>query len=223
MTPRERWLAALWPLVRMRLPAPPARVVDIGCGPVGGFVPFLRSSGYEAVGVDPEAPDAAHYHRIEFEHLELRQRFEAAIASTSLHHVADPGEVIDRLSSTLTSGGTFIVVEWAWEKFDEGTAQWCFQRLGQGDQASWLHRRRDEWTSSGQEWQSYFREWATGEELHRGEALLRLLDERFERRLLAHGPYFFPDLANTTDADEQAAIDSGQIQAARIDWFGTVR
>ena len=38
--------------------------------------------------------------------------------------------------------------------------------------------------------------------------LLRLLDERFERQLLTHGPYFFSDLVDTTEADEQAAIDA---------------
>jgi hypothetical protein len=86
MTPGEHWLATLWPLVRAHLPAPPARVVDIGCGPHGGFVPFLHSNGYDAAGVDPKAPDIADYHRIEFEHLELPERVDALIASTSLHH-----------------------------------------------------------------------------------------------------------------------------------------
>jgi hypothetical protein len=72
----------------------------------------------------------------------------------------------------------------------------------------------------GQEWGTYLEDWATRERLHRGEALLRLLDERFERRLLTFGPYFFPDLADTTDADEQAAIATGLIRATRIDWVG---
>ncbi len=58
MTPGERWLATLWPLVRTRLPAAPARVVEVGCGPLGGFVPI-------------------------------------------------------RITSTLTSGGALVVVEWA--------------------------------------------------------------------------------------------------------------
>jgi len=222
MSSDERWLATLWPLVRAHLPAPPARILELGCGPLGGFVPFLRSSDYGAVGVDPEAPDGAEYHRIEFELLDLRQRFDAAIASTSLHHVDDPGEVIDRLGSTLTSGGTLVVVEWAWEKFDEETARWCFQRLGDDDE-TWLHRRRDEWATSGQDWQSYLGECMSREGLHRSEDVLRLLDERFERRLLAHGPYLFAELADTTAVDEQAAIDAGQIQATRIDWVGTVR
>jgi SAM-dependent methyltransferase len=218
----DRWLAALWPLVCTRLPSPPARVLDLGCGPLGGFVPFLRSSGYDAVGVDPEAPRGAHYHRIEFERVELPQPFDAAIASTSLHHVNDPSEVIDRLTRILASRGALVVVEWAWEQFDEGTAAWCFERLAH-DYETWLHRRRDEWTRSGQEWPLYLREWAGREGLHRGDDLLRLLDERFERRLLTRGPYFFPDLADTTAADEQDAIEAGQIRATRIDWAGTVR
>jgi hypothetical protein len=61
---------------------------------------------------------------------------------------------------------------------------------------------------------------AKGDGLHRGEKLLQLLDERFDRRLLAFAPYFFPDLADTTDADEQAAIAAGLIRATRIDWVG---
>jgi len=37
------------------------------------------------------------------------------------------------------------------------------------------------------------------------------------------GPYFFPDLACTTEADEQAAIDGGHIRPTRIDYVGTRR
>jgi SAM-dependent methyltransferase len=223
MMPGEHWLATLWPLVRARLPPPPARVVDLGCGALGGFVPLLRSSGYEAAGVDPKAPDSADYHRTQFEHLELPQRVDAVIASTSLHHVKDPAEVIDSLTNTLTRDGTLVVVEWAWENFDEATARWCFERLGQADEPNWLHRLRDDWATSGQAWQTYLANWATHEGLHRGEALLRLLDEQFERRLLTFGPYFFPDLSDTTYADEQAAINAEQIHATRIDWVGALR
>jgi hypothetical protein len=59
--------------------------------------------------------------------------------------------------------------------------------------------------------------------IHPGEVLLRLLDERFERRLLMYGPNFFPDLVDTTEADEQTAIDDALIQSTRIDYVGTRR
>ena len=48
MTPDERWLAAAWPFVRGQLPAAPARVIELGCGPLGGFIPVLVSAGYDA-------------------------------------------------------------------------------------------------------------------------------------------------------------------------------
>jgi SAM-dependent methyltransferase len=220
MTADRRWLAAIWPFVRAWLPDAPARVVDIGCGPEGGFVPLLRSHGYDAIGIDPRAPAGEHYQCVEFEHAELPGEVEAVVASTSLHHVYEPATVIDRIASTLAPSGRIIVVEWASERFDERTAQWCFARLGPDDEAGWLHRRRDEWLASGRPWPAYLREWAEHERLHRGDELVRLLDERFERELLGYGPYFFPALADTSDAEEQDAIEAGEIRAARIDWVG---
>jgi hypothetical protein len=114
-------------------------------------------------------------------------------------------------------------VEWAWEKFDEETAEWCFARLGPDDEVGWLHHRRDEWLASGLQWPNYLRGWVERERLHRGDELVGLLDERLQRELLENGPYFFPDLADTTEADEQAAIDAGVIKATRIDWAGSRR
>ena len=67
MTPDDPWLGAVWPFVRGQLPPAPATVLEIGCGTVGGFVPALLNSGYDAVGVDPEAPEGPDYRRIEFE------------------------------------------------------------------------------------------------------------------------------------------------------------
>ena len=223
MTPSERWLSGIWPVVRPHLPSAPARVVDLGCGPLGGFVPMLRADGYDAIGIDPEAPDEAHYQRIEFERAELPEGVDAVIASTSLHHVADPAEVIGRIADALRDGGAVIVVEWASEKFDEQTAEWCFERLPSEDEPGWLNRRRSEWLASGRDWPSYLRGWAEEEGVHPGDVLVRLLDERFERQLLMDGPYFFADLASTTEADEQAAIDAGEIRAGRIDFVGTLR
>jgi hypothetical protein len=87
----------------------------------------------------------------------------------------------------------------------------------------WLHRRRDELAASGQAWDACFQAWATQEGLHTGQAIVRGLDARFDRRLWAYGPYFFADLLDTTEADEQAAIDAGKIQATGIRYAGKLR
>jgi len=112
-----------------------------------------------------------------------------------------------------------VVVEWASERFDEQTADWCFERLG--SEESWLQRIKDEWRESGLDWQDYIRGWLERERLHSGETLVRALDDRLERQQLDYGPYFFAGLADATEADEQAAIDGGRIRASRIDYAGT--
>lgn len=221
----QRWLAAQWPFVKAHLPATPARVLEIGCGPLGGFVPALRGEGCAAVGVDPEAPDEPGYHRIGFEDYRPPQPVDAVVACTSLHHVADLDEVLDQIHGALTPGGLVVVVEWARERFDEPTARWCFGRLAPITDAGagWLHRHRDRWTDSGLPWQEYLRAWASDEGLHAGEQILAGLDARFHRRLRTVGPYFFADLADITEADEQAAIDNGTIQANGVRYVGQPR
>ena len=214
----ERWLEATWPVVHALLPHPPARVVELGCGPLGGFVPMLRSSGYDALGVDPNAPEEAGFKRVEFEHAELAGPADAVVASASLHHVGDPAEVLDRVAAALAPGGTVVVVEWAWEDFDEPTAEWGFRRLG--SEEGWLRRRRDAWRASGEPWSAYLQGWTREEGLHSSETLLGLLDERFERRQLSRGPYLFADLASTSPEEEQHAIDAGEIRALRLEYAG---
>jgi hypothetical protein len=221
VTSDERWLAAAWPFVRDWLPGPPGAVTEIGCGPLGGFVPLLRAAGYDASGIDPEAPDGPWYRQVEFERHDLPGPAAAVVASVSLHHVADVGDVLDRAAAALAGGGTIVVVEWAWERFDDATARWCFGRLpGPSAEHNWLRHRHDEWRASGLQWQAYFREWAAAEHLHAAGDIVAALDARFDRRFLGYGPYFFADLAGVSEADEQAAIDAGEIQPGRVAYVG---
>ena len=125
----RRRLAAIWPFVREYLPPPPSRVLDVGCGPVGGFVPALRAAGFDAEGVDPEAPEGAYYHQVEFEEYATKWPADAVVAATSLHHVSDLDTVVDLITQCLDPGGVMVVVEWAWDRFDAATARWCFARL----------------------------------------------------------------------------------------------
>jgi len=220
MTPDERWLAAAWPFVCAALPAAPARVLEVGCGPLGGFVPMLEPAGYEAVGVDPEAPQGPCYRQVEFERYDVAGRVDAIVACTSLHHVADLRAVLDLVYAALVPGGVAVIVEWARERFDEATARWCFARMPKDDASGWLLERYREWRASGSPWDAYLRSWAQAEGLHGGQDILDELDARFDSRPVTYGPYFFAELAGTTEADEQAAIDSGLIQANRIQYVG---
>jgi SAM-dependent methyltransferase len=224
MTPDDPWLAAVWPFVRAELPPTPATVLEMGCGLLGGFVPALLDAGYQAVGVDPEAPEGPDYRQIEIEHHEPLHPVDCVVASLSLHHVVELDAALDQLQALLVPGGVLVVVEWAWERFDEATAQWCFARLASpapGAEPGWLHRHQERWAASGKPWDGYLRDWATEEGLHPAEAILRGLDARFDRRFHAESPYFFADLADTSETQEQAAIDAGQIRAGGIRYAAT--
>jgi hypothetical protein len=52
---------------------------------------------------------------------------------------------------------------------------------------------------------------------------LRELRARFDSGPVSHGPFYFADLAGVSEADEQAAIDGGLIQAGRIEYAGCRR
>jgi SAM-dependent methyltransferase len=225
VTPDERWLDAVWPVARAELPAGPARVTELGCGPLGGFVPMLHAAGYQAVGVDPAAPAGAWYHQVEFENYAPAGPADAVLACTSLHHVAELDQVLALIEAALVPGGTLVVVEWARERFDEATAHWCCARLPVASgELTWLQELCTQWRESGQSWDACCRSWAAAERLHTGQDILRALDRRFAATgPVSYGPYFFPDLAGTTDQDEQAAIDSGQIQPGRIRYTGRRR
>ena len=215
----DRWLAAVWPFVRDQLPPVPASVLEVGCGPLGGVVPALLDAGHQAVGVDPQAPDGPNYRQIEFERYEPPQPVAAVVASLSLLLVAVLAGALDRLRALLAPGGVLVVVELARERFDEATARWCFARLtppAPGAEPTWLHKHQERWAASGQPWDDFLRAWAEQEGLHPGDAIVRGLDARFRRRFYAEGPYFFADLAGTSEAEEQAAIDAGRIRAVGI-------
>jgi SAM-dependent methyltransferase len=182
---------------------------------------MLRSAGYDATGVDPEAPDGPWYRQMEFERSDIPGPAAAVVACTSLHHVADLGEVLGLAAAALADGGTIVVVEWAWERFDEATARWCFDRLpGPMVEHNWLRHRHDEWRESGLPWESYCRDWAVGDHLHPAANIVAELGARFDRQFLGNGPMFFADLDGISEADEQAAINSGAIQPGRVAYVG---
>ncbi|MGH3356705.1 MAG: class I SAM-dependent methyltransferase [Nocardioidaceae bacterium] len=222
-TPDQRWLAAVLPFIRAETPTAPARVLEIGCGHLGGFVPSLTVDGHDVVGVDPEAPEGSAYHRGQFELYDVRQPMDTVIACTSLHHVTDLDRALDRVSDILVPGGNIVVVEWARELFDEDTAGWCFDRLPLDQEEGWLQRHRLGWEASGEAWETYLASWADAEGLYAGDTILEAMSARFATRLLVRTPYLFSDLDDVSEATEQAAIDSDLIRATGIRYVGQRR
>src|SRR5215216_3808848 len=111
------------------LPPPPARVLEIGCGPVGDLTYAIAAAGYDIVAVDPVAPEGPLFRRIPFEDFTEPGLVAAVVASLSMHHLADLPRTAQRIVELLVPGGRFILEEWDRERLlDEATARWYFHQ-----------------------------------------------------------------------------------------------
>jgi SAM-dependent methyltransferase len=153
------------------------------------------------------------------------------VASLSLHHVEDLGSVLDKIDNLLRAGGPLVVVEVAWDHFDEATAEWALERLPaatSSEKPSWLQRRCWEWVRGGQgetraPAEAHFGGWAREEGFHTSGQMRGELGRRFIERLFAWVPYLYPDLDDdTSEAEESAAIEAGAINATGFRYVGTL-
>lgn len=198
--------------VEEQLPRPPARVLEVGCG-AGALARALVRSGYEVVAIDPRAPEGAPFQRVSLEDFADPAPFDAVVASRALHHIPDLADALDKITRVLTPTGRVILDEHAYDRFDQPTACWYLEHRAACDRhaprspedciAAWEHDHAG---------------------LH-GYAAMRVeLDARFTERYFAWGPYLYGELrAAVDDAEEQALIDAGRIQAMGFRYVGVRR
>jgi SAM-dependent methyltransferase len=109
--------------VRATLPAPPARVLEVGAGD-GELAAALAKAGYEVVAIDPAADTPAvrpvALHALD----EPSASFDAALAVVSLHHVEPLEESCRRLAELVRPGGALAIDEFDLDRFDERAARW---------------------------------------------------------------------------------------------------
>jgi SAM-dependent methyltransferase len=124
---------ALLEFVRGALPAPPARVLEVGAG-AGELATALAALGYDVVAIDPE-PQAEHVLPIVLHEMrEPAGSFAAAVAVLSLHHVEPLRESCRVLAGLVQPGGALLVDEFDVERFDERAAAWLLeQRAAAGE------------------------------------------------------------------------------------------
>ena len=191
-----------------RLPPPPARVLEVGCGDEGGVTPALAEAGYDVLGIDERAPEGEIYRRITLEQLEEPASFDAVVAERVFHHVRPLGESLDKVARLAP---LFVLDEFAWDRIDEPTRDWYerHHRLlvsagstpsGPPDLAEWRAR------------------WAG---LHPADTVLREADARFVRRYYEDRPYLYRWLGGpATEALEEGLLDAGAIRPIGFRWIG---
>jgi SAM-dependent methyltransferase len=187
-------------LVLRELPPPPVRVLEVGCGD-GHLALALAADGFDVLAVDPKAPNGEIFRRTTIEELGDEGPFDAAVASLSLHHVADLGAAVGRVHSLLRPDAPFVVREFAWDHVDEPTARWDYRRRGkEGGLAEWREEH---------------------EHLHRFSALRSALDSSFRERSFAWGPYLAEYEPGEGDVTEESRlIEAGEIRAVGFLYVG---
>jgi SAM-dependent methyltransferase len=183
--------------------------------------------------IDPRAPEGPIFRRVRLEEFSEPGPFDYVVANLSLHHIEDLESALDKMANLLRAGGALVVVEFAWDRFDEATAEWALERLpaacSSSGSLSWLERCCRGWAlgSTGEARVpalSYFAGWASEEGFHGSRRMRGELERRFVERRFAWVPYLYPDLDDdTSEADESTAIEAGTINATGFCYVGTVR
>jgi SAM-dependent methyltransferase len=207
----------------------PTRVLEVGCGE-GELARTLARVGHSVTAIDPQAPEGPIFRRTTIEEFTDPAQFDHVVAILSLHHVEDLGTALSNMADLLRARGTLVVVEFAWDRIDEATAEWALERLpvaSPKEKHSWLGRRCQEWVRGGRgetrvRAESYFAEWASEEGFHSSLLIRDELGRRFVERFFEWVPYLYSDLReDVSEADESAAIEAGTINATGFRYVGT--
>ncbi len=182
-------------LVDEHLPAAPCRVLEIGCG-AGELARELAGQGYAVVAIDPAAPAGDIFRAESLEQFNDPDRFDAVVASRSLHHIANLDAAVAKIATLVRPDGRLLVHEHAWERFDDATARWYLEQGGRAK--DWRQHHRD---------------------LHTSEAMLAALARSFTRLHFAWAPYLCGELGIPPD-EERALIETGAIQATGFSYVG---
>ena len=198
-------LAGTDDFVRAQLPPPPARVLEVGCGD-GRLARALADAGYRVTAIDPRAPAGTIFRQVTLEAFDARERFDAAVAIVSLHHIADPGLAVRKIGGLLTRRGRLIVEEFAKERFiDRPTAEWYWRQRKAGDD---FERWLSEWIDAHSD-------------MHPFAAIHASLEQHFAGRYFARVPYLHSyDLDPAVEPIERTLIARGEIQATGTRYVG---
>jgi SAM-dependent methyltransferase len=229
-----RWQQRVEEFILGQIGDSPTRVLEVGCGE-GELALALARAGHSVTAIDPRAPEGPIFRRARIEEFSDPSRFDHVVASLSLHHVEDLGVALSNIANLLRPGGSLVVVEFAWDRIDEATAEWAFELLPTAsplEKPSWLERCCREWALGSEggahdyedHAQAVFAGWAGEERLHDSRQVRAELGHRFVERLFEWVPYLYPDLGDdVSEANESAAIEAGTINATGFRYVGTRR
>jgi SAM-dependent methyltransferase len=200
--------------VRSQLPAPPARVLEVGCGE-GELARALADAGWDVLAIDPAAPDGPIFRRLKLEDVDEPESFDAVVAVRSLHHVTDLEAALDRVEELLRPGGVLVLDEFAWDRLTGPTAEWFYGQQRALAAAGRLPDAPPTLAECCRDWEDEH----VG--LHGYEAMHAALGERFRERSFEWLPYLYRYLDGVTgETLERTLIEADAIEATGFRYVG---
>jgi SAM-dependent methyltransferase len=207
--------------LRRVLPAPPLRVLEVGCGR-GELAALLLARGYAvtALDVDPEAIAAARAAGVPAVHGDFLdgvvEPHDAVLFTRSLHHVADLDRAAALAAAACVPGGVVVLDEFARERASAATAAWFYDVRAILAAAGALTAPEPPAEPDPKErWEL---EYGSRREhrLHTGEAMVAALREHLDVELVTECPYLYRQLAQWLEPTEhRGAIALRLLQVER--------
>jgi SAM-dependent methyltransferase len=200
------------------LPAPPGRVVEVGCGR-GELAVELLARGYAvtALDADPEAVVAARSAGVPAVHADFLdagvEPHDVVLFTRSLHHVHDLGRAAELAAAACVPGGLVVVDEFARERADAATAAF-FYDLRALLAAAGVLAPPDEPAAAGplERWEL---EYGSRREhrLHTGASVVEALGGHLQVALVERCPYVYRHLAQWLEASDRGVAVARRLLA----------
>jgi len=203
-------VVSLTDFVLTHLPAPSARVLEVGCGN-GELARALDAAGYEVTAIDSAAPDGPIFRRIKLEELEDDARFDAVVAARVFHHMGENLEPnLDRVARALEGGGPFVLDEFGPDRLDEVTAAWY-----EGQRLILAAAGRPSDRPSAEQWAQHH------VSVTPSDVLLAAVRSRFDEHVSDDVPYLWRYLDGVASAElEESLVSMGAIRPLGFRFVG---
>ena len=200
----------IYGLVNRFVPDRKLRILDVGCG-WGSTSLELARAGHDVLGLDSsqESVQVAkrarskslsgrlEYHVADFTSWKTQDRYDLAIFSRVLHHIPWPRKTLEKVKGLLSSKGSIICVEYAYDRFDRTSAIWFYHIRRLLEEAGWFTSRKRVSDNVRVSVNRILREWQTHgrkERLNRFQEMYRPMRELFREKHFSWEPYIFWDL-----------------------------
>jgi 2-polyprenyl-3-methyl-5-hydroxy-6-metoxy-1,4-benzoquinol methylase len=247
--------------VQAMISQPKRKILEVGCG--NGYLSLeLAREGHEVVGLDTsqeilkvaERTKNAHPAPPQFGELTYlcadittwqaaEGSFDLVVINRTLHHLHQLQPTLANVKRLLTSGGSFICQDYAYDRFNDQTASWTYamQRLfflsglsdedpaTSADDARSIEALRVAWFQKAEQ---------RAHRLNRYEEMLQAFQTTFHQQFVSWVPYLFVYMGNALRETppeqthalivflkniEQHLIAKEYIQAVGFRYVGTVR